>query len=183
MVWGWNSDRRAKARYERLFREAQRRFHLEMRAIFARHAADGHLQSGKTIKAVVRALDEATAAAISDALAGIAAVTSHAGLKRKHLLDQLSISLTNHGAVIEQAAREAIERIGLGADFRHAVPLIEAASTRHVERITDFADGWAAPTAKPWKDRNPIMFAATVAVISGALGLAIGWAGKVLVVD
>ena len=174
MAWLWGMNRQASARYERLFREARRQFDLEVKAIVARHAADGQLQPGKTIKVVVRALDDATLAAISDALAGIAAVTDHAGAKRKRLLNALTESLLAHHVLILEEARAQVKKLGLGSDFRPAIPPIWAARERHDEKITDFREGWTAPAGKPWKDRHPIIFALIVALI----GIAVGWAGK-----
>lgn len=174
MIWDWG--RQAATRYERLFREARRQFDLEVSAIFARHAADGQLQSGKTIKVVVRALDDATLAAISEALAGIAAVTDHSGAKRRRLLNTLIESLLAHHVLILAEARARITKLGLGSDFKHAIPLIWAARERHDEKITDFREGWTAPTGTPWKDRHPIIFALIVALI----GVAVGWAGKTI---
>lgn len=176
MRWYWGRQRQAAARFERPFREARRQFDLEVRAIFARHAADGLLKSGKTIKVVVRALDDATLAAVTDALAGIAAVTDHAGTGRKYMLAELEEQLLKHHVYIRDAAREPITRIGLGSDFKHAVPLIEAAAGRHREKIADFREGWTAPAGKPWKDRHPFAFAIILAVI----GIAVGWAGKAI---
>jgi hypothetical protein len=172
---GWESQ--AARRYSRLFASARRKFAHEVEAIFARHAADGLLKSGKTIKVVVRALDDATSTAIDDALAGIAAVTEHAGRRRKRLIELLSASLAEHHDLIEFAAGEAISQIGLGADFKQARPLIGIVKLGHGEKIKDFGEGWTAPVGKPWKDRHPILFAIIVALIGALIGIA----GKALI--
>jgi hypothetical protein len=172
MIGSSMRDRQAAARYERIFREARRQFDQEVRAIFAKHAADGLLRSGKTIKVVVRALDEVTLAAIDGALAGISAVTEHAGRPRKKLLELLTASLTVHHGLISEKARDALIQIDLTADFKHALPLIEVAKVRHRERIADFGEGWTAPVGKPWKDRHPILFALLIALIGAMVGLA-----------
>lgn len=157
-------------RNERLFREAMRRLTQEIDAIFHRHAAAGHLKSGATIKALVRAMDDTTATAVNDALNGIAAVTEHSGRKRKRLIDEFSTSLDAHQKSATAVIQIAVERIGLGSDFKHAVPLIEVAKRRHHERIADFAEGWTAPVGRSWTERHPIIFA----LVSGALGAAVG---------
>lgn len=176
MAWSWGTEAKITARYERLFRDARRHFDDEVRAIFSRHAADGLLQSGKTIKVVVRALDAATLAAITDALAGIAVVTDHAGRQRKRLVELLTASLAVHHGLIIERAEKAISQIGLAADFKHALPLIEMAKVRHAETVADFEEGWTAPVAKPWKERHPILFAAVV----GIMGIILGWAGTAI---
>lgn len=153
-----------------------RRFTQEIDAIFARHASIGLLKSGGTIKALVRALDDTTAAAINDGLNGIARVTEHAGRKRKRLVDELKGSLEEHYTTAEGTIRFAIEKIGLGGDFKHAVPLIERAKRRHHERIADFEEGWTAPVGKPWNERHPIYFALIIAIVGAAFGaIATSW--------
>jgi len=147
-----------------------RRLTQEIDAIFARHASIGLLKSGGTIKALVRALDDTTAGAINDGLNGIARVTEHAGRKRKRLVDDLKDSLEDHYKTAEGTIRFAIEKIGLGDDFKHAVPLIERAKRRHRERIADFDEGWTAPVGKPWNERHPVYFALLIALLSAAIG-------------
>jgi hypothetical protein len=161
---------RILGRNERLFREAMRRFTQEIDAIFARHAAAGHLKSGGTIKALVRAMDDTTAAVVNDGLNGIAAVTDYAGRKRKRLIEEFTKSLDGHHKSAVAVIRIALERIDLESDFPQAGPMIEMAKRRHHERIADFAEGWTAPIAKPWKDRHPLTFALLVAAAGAALG-------------
>lgn len=181
----WFSSRRtsrAEARDARVFREAQRRLELEIRAITHRNAAKGLLKSGATIRQIVRALDETTVMALIEALDGIATVTEHSRRKRNRLLDQLQASLTSHHAQARALAQESIERIGLGNEFKHAVPLIEEAEQRHREKIADFEEGWTAPAGKPWKNRRPLLFAILVALIGAAAGVALKSAADRLLV-
>jgi len=166
-----SAERNAGGRNARLFRESRRLLKLETKAITHRNAARGLLKSGGTIKEIVRALDEKTVAALTDALGGIAAITDHAGPKRNRLIDQLQANLVDHQESAKEIVRVAIERIGLGSDFTHALSLIEEAQLRHREMIADFGEGWTAPMAKPWKDRHPLLFALMVAVIGAIIGV------------
>jgi hypothetical protein len=172
MIWRFGRSQQAAARHERVFREAQRRLGLEIRAITHRNAASGPLKSGATIKAIVRAIDETTIVALTEALDGISTVTDHAGAKRKRLIEDLRANLADHELAAQEMSRLAIERIGLGSDFKHAVPLIEEARARHHDKIADFGEGWTAPTTKSWNDRHPILFALVVAAIGAAVGVA-----------
>jgi hypothetical protein len=174
MVWFLKrADDRGAARNERIFREAMRRLTREMDAIFARNAAAGCLKSGATIKALVQAMNSTTADALNEALRGIGAVTESAGRKRQGLLEQLRESLAAHQRTAEGTIQVAIERIGLGADFGHALPLIEQSRRRQEEQIIDFAEGWTAPAGKRWKERHPYIYDALLLIIGGLIGAAI----------
>lgn len=150
-----------------------------MRAIVASHAAKGLLASGATIRAAVRATSEVTHDAVSKALAGIESVTEHAGNKRNAMLAELTDALAAHHEAIEASAGAALAKIGLGNDVRHAARLFAAERERHVELITDFREGWTAPSGKPWHERRPILAGALLA----AIAFAVGWAGKSLIGD
>lgn len=165
-------ERSATARHARLFREAERRLELQIKAITHRNAARGLLQSGATIKEIVRVLDESAVLAVTEALDGIAAITEHAGRQRKRLLEQLRTDLAAHHLAVREIAAKAIERIGLGSDFPHALPLIEEAELRHREKIIDFGEGWTAPAGKPWKERHPFFYDGLLLMIGAALGIA-----------
>lgn len=166
------NDMGAVARNSRVFREARRRLSLEITAITHRNAAKGLLKSGATIKEIVRAFDETTIVGVREALNGIAAVSQHAGRKRRRLLEQLQASLADQHAEAVRIAQQAIERIGLGDDFKHAVPLIEQAKRRQRETIADFGEGWTAPAGKPLKERHPILYDALLLLIGAAVGIA-----------
>lgn len=157
-------------RLARLFATAECNLEHELEAIFANHAAKGCLRSGATIKASVAALDETTKGAVRDALDGIAAVTEHAGWKRRRLLSRLDECITRHLRRAEGIVQKHIEGIGLGSDFRHARPLIDKAAQNHRAMVSDFREGWTAPASKPWNERHPVYFAVIIAVIGAALG-------------
>lgn len=176
-MFGRRRAMQAETRNERLFAAAIRNFQIEVKAIFARHSADGLLKSGKTVRVVVRAADNATLEAIDDALAGIASVTEHAGRERANLVAILSAALSLHQAEIVIRAQQELARVGLGNDFKHARSLIDEANARQAEKLVDFQEGWTAPPGKAWKDRHPILFAVVIA----AIGLAVGWIGKTLI--
>lgn len=150
-----------------------RRLTREIDAIFARNAAAGCLKSGATIKALVQAVHSTTADALNEALRGIAAVTDGPGRKRQGLLGELRNSLEAHQRTAEGTIQIAIERIGLGGDFRHASPLIEQGRRRQAEQIADFADGWTAPAGKSWKEQHPYIYDALLLLIGALIGAAI----------
>ena len=170
---------KAAVRYVRLFAGASREFDQRMRAIVAAQAAKGLLQSGATIRAAVRATSEVTNAALSDALAGIARTTEHAGNKREAMLAQLVESLAAHHAAIEASAAAALTKIGLGNDVHHAAPHFASERARHAELIADFREGWTAPAGKRWNERHPILFV----VVTALIGIGLGWAAKSLIGD
>lgn len=165
------SDDRGTARNERLFREAMRSLTREMDAILSRNAATGCLKSGATIKALIQAMHSTTVDALNEALRGIGAVTEHSGRKRKGLLEQLRESLAAHQHTAEGTIQIAIERIGLGGDFEHALPLIEQSRRRQCEQIADFAERWNAPAGKPWKERHPFVYDGLLLLIGAVIGL------------
>lgn len=160
-----------EARNKRVFREAMRRLAREIDAIVHRNAAAGCLKSGATIKALVQAVHSTTAEAVEESLKGIGIVTEHPGRKRQRLLEELEKALEGHERTAEGTIQVAIERIGLGGDFKHALPLIEEGRRRRRERIADFAEGWTAPVGKPWKERHPFFYDSLLLLIGAALGL------------
>lgn len=159
-------------RNERVFREAMRRLTREMDSIIARNAAVGLLKSGATIKALVQAMHSTTAEAVVEILRGIGAVTEHAGKKRQRLVEQLIAGLEAHETTAEGTIQFAIEKIGLGNDFKHAAPLIATSRRRHRETIANFAEGWTAPAGKPWKERHPFLYDGLLLLIGAAIGVA-----------
>ncbi|HJS13172.1 hypothetical protein [Sphingopyxis sp.] len=177
-MFGQKSVReKAGARYRRLFERAIKDFDGRMRAIVASQRAKGVLKSGATIKAAVRATSEATYEAIQSALAGIGSVTSHAGGERVAMMAELREALAEHHAAIEARAGDALGRVGLGSDVRHAARLFAEERGRHEELIDDFVEGWAAPTAKPWTERHPVLFLLVTILAS----IALGWVAKSLI--
>lgn len=163
---------RAGARYDRLFREARRRLEVDISAIKARNAPLGLLKSGVTIKQFVRALDEETVVAATEALDGIATVAPQDGKKRSWFLRRLNQCLADHHAEAYKMLSDEIAKIGLAGDFKHAEPLIREAHKRHEEKIVDFGEGWTAPAGKDWNDSHPILFALLIAFVSAVLGAA-----------
>ncbi|MBA3652300.1 MAG: hypothetical protein H0W66_12665 [Chthoniobacterales bacterium] len=155
----------------RLFSDAESDLSIKLEALFANHAAKECLQSGATIKAAVAALDEITSATIAEALRGIAAVTKHAGRKRKGLLASLDQRITKHDSKAEEVVRMRIEGIGLGSDFKHARSLIDQAFAKHHAMVSDFAEGWTAPSDKLWHERYPVLWGIALAAIGAALGV------------
>jgi hypothetical protein len=167
-----NSNRKSgAARNERVFTEAMRRLTREMDAIIGRHAATGILKSGATIKALVQAMHSTTAEAIDEILRGIGAVTEHAGRKRQRLIDELLKSLEAHQQTAEGTIQFAIEKIGLGSDFRHAAPLIATSRRRHQEAIANFAKGWTAPAGKPWNERHRFLYDGLLVLAGAVIGV------------
>lgn len=158
-------------RLNRLFSDAESDLSRKLEALFADHAAKGLLRSGATIKAAVAALDENAAAAISEALRGIASVTEHSGGKRKRLLASLDEHVTKHDSIAEEIVRLRLEGIGLGPDFKHARSLIDKAAAKHHAMVVDFAEGWIAPSDKRWHERHPVLLGAALAAIGAALGV------------
>lgn len=172
MIWKPQA-KLGRLRNERVFREAMRRLSREIDAILARNAAAGCLKSGATIKALVQAAHSTTADALNEALRGIGAVTDSAGRKRQGLVDELRKCLEAHQRTAEGTIQVAIERIGLGADFRHALPLLEQSRRRQAEQIADFAEGWTAPAGKKWKEQHPYIYDALLLVTGALIGAAI----------
>lgn len=168
---------KARTRYRRLFERAAEDFDGRMRAIVASQRAKGVLKSGATIKAAVRATSEATHQAVQSALTGIGSVTSHAGGERVAMMAELREGLAVHHAAIEARAAEALGRVGLGNDVPHAARLFAEERARHAELIDDFAEGWTAPTAKPWAERHPVLFLLVTILAS----IALGWVAKSLI--
>lgn len=172
-----NRARKASERYRRLFSQAVRDFQARVRSIKHAQAARGALKSGATIKAIVRASSDATRNAIEEALRGVGSITDHNGRLRARMLDSLTDELAIHHQAIRDEAEREIAQVGLASDIQHAAPLFGAERERHCELISDYREGWTAPAARPWKDRNPVTFAVLLAIIS----FAIGWVGKSVV--
>lgn len=164
------SDARASARNSRLFQEARRRLGLEIRAITYRNAAAGSLKSGGTLTQIVRALDETTVVAITEALDGIATVTARSGRKREQLLDQLQTGLEEHHTAARAMFEEVKTRIGLGEGLGAAEPSIVEAESRHRDKITDFGEGWTAPEGKIFKERHPYAYDSLLLLIGAGIG-------------
>ena len=121
---------------------------------------------------VIRAVEDSTAAAVSECLADIGKATEHPGRQRKAMLAKLEAALAIHLDWAETQAIERFTKMGMDRVITHAQPLLAMARDRHFARIVDFREGWTAPPAKVWRERHPVYFGMGSALSGAILGIA-----------
>jgi hypothetical protein len=152
-------------------------------ALTARHAADGVLQSGATIRKALAIYEEETSKALTQTLNEIAKHIEHRGRAWRTATIQVRSALESHLATtpapIERALHFAVTT-GDNAAKRAADTLLRASADRLRTQLTEFVDGWTAPKAKPWKERHPNLDRFVFLIIGAAITAGAGLLGKAL---
>lgn len=158
------------------FERAVARMQGEFDPMLPEFAAKGRLGSGATIKAAIRVFEQRSAEALDGTLAEAAKLIEHRGRKWAAAMAGIVDALDQHLARAGDALKyplQAGNRDGSEAAALRADELVSEAGTRLNTRLSDFRDGWTAPTPKLWKDRHPVWYALFLLVIGAVVGAAI----------
>ena len=166
-----------RGRTAELLRRASQRVTAECKAMHAQHAAKGALQSGATMVRAVEIWSEISSEHLKIALAEFGATIETRGREWKRAMRGAQGALNGHSAaaseLLEPSFRLANPPGGTdGAAYRAADDRISAAHEKMTLIISDFRDGWTAPRAKKWNERNPLAFALLMAGVGALLATA-----------
>lgn len=150
---------------------------IELGEIIARHAADGLLQSGATIRRSIAAFERHTTSAVQALEQEFSALLQSRGREWKRAMDSIDTALRGQlrsaRHLLERPFRIANGKAGepapAGSAIANAIDYeLRDVGERLRKRHAAFSEGWTAPLGKPWNERHPILYAA-IAAIGGAL--------------
>jgi hypothetical protein len=143
-------------------------------ALVAQNAAKGALQSGATLKASMRIIEERSTDALDQALSEASKLIEHRGRKWRRAIAGIRDGLDAHDAdrtMLMQKPLNLADRAG-SPSARNAVDReMGAITSRLRQRLADYSEGWTAPLPKPWKDRRPLIYAILLLLLGAAGGL------------
>ena len=145
----------------------------ELAKMLARHAAEGKLQSGATLKESVRIWEACTRAATTKLLKEYAELVQSRGKEWRKAMSSVAESVdAQHGGAAQLLSGPF--RLATGGDggvaIHGAMQLLDAAAVDIQEEVKAFADEWTAPRPKFWHERHPIIYALASAFVGAALG-------------
>ena len=156
-----------------VFSNTNQAVRVEVGEIIARHAADGLLQSGATIRRSIAAFENHSSSAVKLLENEFASLISARG--REWSRAMLAIDQAIEGQY--RSARHLLERpfrIAAGTEGTPAPngPSIANAIDDELQRAKEktrlehaaFSEGWTAPMAKPWHERHPLLYALGAAI-------------------
>ena len=160
-----------------VFANTNQALRIELGEIMARHAADGLLQSGATIRRAIAAFEKHTLTAVEALEQEFALFIQSRGGEWKRAMDSIDTAIRGqlHSArhLLERPFRIASGKAGepapAGPGIANAIDdELRGVGERLRRRHAAFSEGWTAPIGKPWHERHPIFYAA-IAAIGGAL--------------
>jgi hypothetical protein len=173
-----------------VFAEANKAIRAELGEIIARHAADGLLQSGATIRRSIGVFEKHTLAAVETLEREFAAVVQSRGGDWKRAMETIDTAiqgqLRSATHLLERPFRLANgnpgEPVPAGSSVAKAIEdELRGVGERLRRRHAAFSEGWTAPAGKPWHERHPIVYASIAAVggalLTAAVGALVVWAG------
>lgn len=165
-----------------VFATANQGLRMEVGEIIAKHAAEGRLQSGATIRAAIRAFESHNLTAITALQQEFGNLIQSRGREWKRAMSAVDQAI--EGQI--RAARHLLERPFRIANGSPGYPAPSGASIdtaiddelrgvakRLLEQHAAFSEGWTAPVGKQWRERHPIIFGALAAVGGAILTAAI----------
>ena len=154
----------------------------ELKAMHARHAAKGLLQSGATAKEGIRIAEEASAAALDQLHAEVAKILEQRGRRWTRAMTTIETALDSFTGTWREWLDPTfrLARAQDGAAGAAVAERLGAAAVTVQRRHAAFRDGWTAPRGKPWRERHPVLWGAAVALAGALLGQAVPAAWKAL---
>lgn len=154
-------------RADELYRRAEEEVGEALDALRAKHAAEGLLQSGATIKRAVAIFREIALTTTDHALEQIDRRIEHRGRKWRSMVNDVEAAaeryFTCHHPELEKTLLLA-SRTGT----HDAAALINNVHRDMMEKISAYREGWTAPRHKQWIERHPVQYAVAL-LIAGAL--------------
>lgn len=166
-----------------VFADCNQALRMEIGEIIVRHAADGNLQSGATIRQSIAAFEKHTHTAIESLEQEFASLIQSRGREWKQAMASIDTAIQGQC----RSARHLLERPfritnGRAGEPAPAGSAIDNAIDDEIRKVAEmlrkrhaaFSDGWTAPLGIPWHERHPILYAAIAAVGGSLLTAAIG---------
>lgn len=188
MMLNVGSKRNYPLRCVNVFANANQALRVELGEIIAKHATDGLLQSGATIRRSIEAFEKHTLTAVETLQQEFAVLVQARGREWKRAMDAVEIAiagqLSSARHLLERPFRLARGMPGepapAGSNIANAIDdELRGVGERLRQRHVAFSEGWTAPLGKPWNERHPILYAA-LAAFGGALLTAVFGALTVL---
>lgn len=149
-----------------------------IKAMAAEHSAKGILRSGATVKRSVSILEDETSKALRKSLEEMAARIEHRGREWGEGIAAIRAALEEH-LTFAPALLEGPLKFARASDnnavARAADRLVSETSERLRQQLQEFQDGWTAPRAKTWKERNPQLDRLAFTLIGAIAGAATQW--------
>ncbi len=162
------------ARANRLFDAAGATIRQDAQAILAEHSANGRLRSGATIIRVTEAFAERSREALSEALASVAGRVDHRGRKWRSMMAVVDKAIDRHMDAAPQVIAEFTRVAGANHEALAAPALANLRADLHA-RLADYREGWTAPKAKTWRERNAIFYALLLLIAGAAVSEGAKW--------
>ena len=148
--------------------------------MYGEHSRLGRLQSGATVVATLGILEQQSFTALEVGLGEVAKMIEHRGRDWRLALSGVEDALESHmlwGRSFVGDARRLSSPESSSLDATIASRLEDVAAQLRTT-IGDHRAGFAAPPAKPFKDRRPLVFAALLLLIGALLGQLVTAGGR-----
>lgn len=151
---------------------------VDVEALIADHAYRGLLQSGATAKKSLEIFKSHTSAALSKSLNEAAKQIEHRGRAWKVATGLIAKALDEHLKLTREALAKPLSIAGATGDSsvaREVDERIAVMGERLRRQLDEFAEGWTAPQAKPWKERHPNLDRLLFMLVGAAISYGVIW--------
>lgn len=156
------------ARADRLFEAAREVLRQDANAILAEHSAKGRLRSGATIIRVTEAFAQRSREALDEVQASAAGRADHRGRKWRSMMALIDEAIDRHMDAAPATVSEFTRVAGANHEALAAPALGNLREELHT-RLADFREGWTAPRASNWRERNAVLYALLLLVAGAAI--------------
>lgn len=170
------SNDRFLARAQEVLRQAEKKAEHELDAMMAEHAAAGRLQSGATAKRAVEIFFIALSAASNQILDEIARQIEARGKEWERALRSVRQAVEQSVARFQPTLDRCFQKCGVAGSPAALSAIGKTQEERKAELLRSvdaFTEGWTSPQPKPWHERNPKTYAATLVVLGAVAGQAV----------
>jgi hypothetical protein len=161
-------------RADRLFATASGLTREDSQAILAEHSANGRLRSGATIIRVTEAFADRSREALDEALSSVSGQVDHRGRKWRSMIVLVDEAIDRHMDAAPPVVAEFTRVAGANHEALAAPTLAKLRADLHA-RLVDYREGWTAPRAKPWRERNALVYALLLLVAGAAVSEGAKW--------
>ena len=149
----------------------------------AEHAAQGLLASGATAKRAIQAFETRSTHALRQVLGEVAVRIDHRGRAWQREMGAVEKALEEHIESAPDLLKDSFRLARLSAPSeRDAVSkLIRCSATTLRKEFVAFRDGWTAPRARPWRERQAEWYAISLILVGAIIGQFASWVGGLIV--
>ncbi len=161
-----------------VFSDVRHAIRQEVGEVIARHAADGLLRSGATIRQSISSFERHVASGTQLLQSEFASLIPSRGREWDRAMlainEQIEGQFRSAHTVLERPFRIAAGTEGAPAEMGPSIKNsiadeLRAAKERVLKNHAAFSDGWTAPIGKLWHERHPLLYALGAAVIGSIL--------------